>query len=257
MAEQKSSFIPASPVRVEAASASRSRKVYVLTYVSFVLFFGAVIATVIVFFIGFQEQRNLEFQQSQLDQEFEKFSKGELAEVQELSIRLSEAKRLLDQTVSPVSILAALEISTVRSVTISDLKLSKQDDGKYLLELIAKAPHFNATRYQRDLITGNPVLAGATISQTTYGTISDSTKEKNTEEEATNEELVTFTISKVLSVDDIPHLTTQPTDLMPEPVLEDATVLPEGESVSALEAVSEVLADDALFGDLEADAVNE
>ena len=62
---------------------------------------------------------------------------------------------------------------------------------------------------------------------------------------------------EVLSVDDIPHLTTQPTDLMPEPVLEDTTVLPEGESVSALEAVSEVLADDALFGDLEADAVNE
>lgn len=224
MTEQQSSFIPKAPMRAQMDK-PRSGKVYILTYVSVVFLLGALMATAIVFFYGLQAQRKLTEQQNKFDQEFQQFDSGVLAEVTELSVRLSEAKSLLNQTVSPVRLMNALEVTLVQSVTVSSLTLNKQDDGTYLLELNARAPEFNAVRYQRDLISANLILAGAEITETVYGADSAGTENQQVVQNDISKDTVAFTISKTLTPDIIAHLTTPSvTDYNGGGTAEDTTV---------------------------------
>lgn len=216
MVEQQSSFIPKAPTKAKS-DGPRSRKIYILTYVSFAVFFGALLASGIAFVWGMQAQGELNVQQNRLDQEFMAFDEAGLAEITELDRRMQAAALLLDENVSAVSILSALELTTVSSVEVISVVLNKELNNTYLLEVKATAPEFNSVRYQRELLSANPVLVGSSVVETTYGIILD---EEGDQEEAVGESgLVSFTLSKVLTADDIPSEPNVPsqTSLAPLP----------------------------------------
>ncbi|GEM_PF-5317710 len=256
MTGQQSSFIPKAPVRAEVQS-SRSRRVYILTYVSFVLFFASILATAIVFFIDVSAQKNLDFQQKRLDEEFAAFDDAGLAEVRELNARLVEAQRLLERHVSPVSIMAALELVTVQSITIDALSFTKIEEGDgYLLEVSARAPQFNATRYQRDLLDSTAILSGADVVNTTYGVVNDE-ENGNSKSILTEKDEISFTITKILSVDDIPH-TANPTTQLPSTSLSSDAVAGDQTTTSADENSDSELLGEALDDEQQgADSTNE
>lgn len=206
---QNSSFIPKAP-KAKDTSAGRGRKVYILSYVSFVLFFGALIATGIVFFLAYQQDRSLALEQDRLQQEQAKFNDSELAGIQELASRLSAAETLLERHVSPVSILQSLEFTLLKSVTVTNFLYSKSEDGAYTVEISAEAPQFNAALFQREILSGNPILANADLTEVTYGTVMSEEGELNTE---ANKDFVSFKVVKNLTVEDIPHEANPPFSL--------------------------------------------
>ena len=206
---QNSSFIPKAP-KAKDTSSGRGRKVYILSYVSFVLFFGALIATGIVFFLAYQQDRSLALEQDRLQQEQAKFNDSELVGIQELASRLSAAEALLERHVSPVSILQSLEFTLLKSVTVTNFVYSKSEDGAYTVEISAEAPQFNAALFQREILSGNPILANADLTEVTYGTVMSEEGELNTE--ASND-FVSFKVVKNLTVEDIPHEANPPFSL--------------------------------------------
>lgn len=255
---QNSSFIPNAPVKGEVAQ-PRGRKVYVLSYISFVLFFGTLIVTGIVFFLGFQQDKNLQLQQQRLDQEKAQFSESNLQSVRELSIQLEAAEQLLGRHVSLASILTSLEYTLLKSVNIVDFAFKKEGGSEYLLELIAEAPQFNSALFQREILSGNAILSGATISEVQYGTVT--TEDADSATTQVTDSLL-FKISKVLTVNDIPHTVAPPVALSGsaeggEEAAASDVLIPESDEATIIEnettAVEPVVFDSAT----ETEVVNE
>jgi len=197
---QGNSFIPKSPVR-GTVKPYDVRKVYIFTYITFVFFFGALIATAGTFFYDITIDRQLESQKSRLAEERNSFNQADLERVRELEKRMTTAYSILDRHVSVHSILSALEESTLRSVQIDSFEYMKDVDNSLNLALIARTTNFNAALFQREIFSGNSVLAGGSISKIE---LSDEQSLDDTSDTAGKE--VIFRIEKSLSSLNIPYV---------------------------------------------------
>lgn len=181
---QGSSFIPNTPIRGgKPGRSKKNRKVYVLTYISFVLFFGALVATGAVFFLALQEEKNLSYQKQQLDAERSRFKESELQEVRELDARLKTAHTILNNTISVTNLMTSLEATLLRPALVKAFSFTKDGVSEntsaasgrtggdtFTLALDVDMPDFNAVLFQREVLGGNGVLQGAEIHEVTYGT---------------------------------------------------------------------------------------
>jgi hypothetical protein len=161
---QGTSFIPQRPAHGKAAS-RKVRKIYVLAYLSYVLFFGALISAGIVFFLGFSLNAQLAERQKQLATERELFNQGDIESIRDLEKRINLARERLDNHVSVLAILEALERSAVQSLAFSGLTYEREGDEFPLVTFSGSSQQFNNILFQREVLSTNPILAGSTFNE--------------------------------------------------------------------------------------------
>lgn len=202
---QSSSFIPKAPVR-GAVTKRRVRKVYVFTYLIYIVFICSLLAAAGFWFIHYTADKKLADAQRALTEEQSKFNDSDVATVMQLNERLEEAENLFKGHVSLVRALEAVESVTVASVAMTGLQYVKGENAKLSFSLVARTEDFNSARYQREVLSANPVLAGARLTSINYG-VSESTTDGQTATEA----VVSFNIEKILEPGAIePELITAP-----------------------------------------------
>ncbi len=195
---QGTSFIPKSPVRA-SSKPKGTRKVYILTYATYVFFFGTLLAAAVVFGYGFSVNAQLASEKSSLLIERDSFNQADMERVQELDSRMKSAFSILDRQVSLTSLLQMLETKTIRSAYIYGLEYSKGIDGSLNLALQVRSGNFNDALFQREEFFSDSILAGAIISEIDYtqseseGALSIKTQD------------VDFLVTKTLDVSDIPY----------------------------------------------------
>jgi hypothetical protein len=161
---QGTSFIPQRPAHGKAA-ARKVRKIYVLAYLSYVLFFGALISAGIVFFLGFSLDAELTERQSQLAAEKERFNQGDIESVRDLEKRINLARERLDNHVSVLAIFEALESSAVKSLAFTGFSYKREGDEFPLVTFKGTSDQFNNILFQREVLSTNPILAGSTFKE--------------------------------------------------------------------------------------------
>ncbi|GEM_PF-511169 len=199
---QGASFIPKSPVR-GSTKPRKVRRVYVLTYVAFVCFIGSLLAAGGMFFYDLSIDRKIDNQKILLSEEQNAFSQSDLEHVRDLENRMNTADAILNKHVSVHAVLTALEKSTLATTQLTELAYSKEPDGSLLLNVYTKIPDFNATLFQREILTGNTILSGAEIIELAYN---DITAEEDGALPVIEEAQVTYLLSKILLPSDIPYV---------------------------------------------------
>lgn len=223
---QGSSFIPKGPVR-GTVKPRGVRRVYILTYVTYVLFFGTLLATAGVFMYGLSIDTQLVAEKDRLLQERESFNQADLERIRELELRMDTAFAILDRHVSLRSVLEALEATTLRPVQIYGFEYIKDIDNSLILTMTARTENFNNALFQREIFASNDVLNGATISELSFteAELGDGSSIKTQE--------VEFTIIKELSVDEIPYTI--------DPFASDDSLTTTGSFTEEVEEASSVL----------------
>lgn len=229
---QGSSFIPKSPVR-GAVTKRRVRKVYVFTYLIYIVFICSLLAAAGFWFIHYTADKNLAAAQRRLTEERNKFNASDVTMVTELSERINEAEELVDGQVSLLRALEAVEAVTVAAVSMTGLQYEKNQSAELSFSLVAKTEDFNSARYQREVLSANPVLAGASLTNVRYGAT-----EASADGSTPSESVVSFNIKKTL----------EPGSILP--------ALPDAEPTTDESSMVET-ADAAMMGEVETPAVDE
>ena len=152
-----SSFIP----KQGPAKRSRqvvSRQVHIFTVLSYILFFGALIASAGVFLYAKHAQNQLRNEVTALDAAIANFSSEKMEQVKAFNIRLIQAEGRINNSVSAVSILESLEVSTAQSVAIESLTLKRVEDEKFRLTASIATDSFDSALFQRGLYERNPII---------------------------------------------------------------------------------------------------
>lgn len=161
---QGTSFIPKRPTKGKIKTGG-VRRIYVLSYLSYVFFFGTIIAAVGVFAYQLHLEATLEGHKQQLAQERDKFNQSDIERIRELNTRLQLASERMGAHVSLVSILQALESSVVNSIQFITFGYSRPFNTSPELSLSAHAENFDAVLFQREVLAQNPILSNIEFSE--------------------------------------------------------------------------------------------
>lgn len=163
---QGSSFIPKQPARGKVQKRG-VRKIYIFAYVSFVLFFGVLVASGGTFFYKLTEEKRLETKKQELVDQRSDFKESDLARIKVLDSRLKAANTLLDQHVSTVKLINEIERATVDKVAFAGLNLDRTTSPIVTVTLDAMTDSFNAVLFQREVLAANPLLSGTSFESVT------------------------------------------------------------------------------------------
>ncbi len=156
------SFIPK-----KTPSASRpigqGRYLGLFGYVSFILFFGALLLAAGMFFfsqyvIGIKQDR-----ESQLDQIRTQFSQAEMDRVVTFDRYLQAANTLFASSASLQSVFDGLERSVAQSVVFRSMSMERANDDSISFNIEAVADSFGTTLFQRDVFAELPLLQAITV----------------------------------------------------------------------------------------------
>lgn len=188
MAEASStSFIPKNANKVRKPRTSK--RIYIFSYISYVFFFGTLLAVLGVYVYSAQVKNELEAQKQQLASERSAFSEGDIAAVRDLEKRMTLAEQLLEESTAPSRIFNSIETVIADTIHLIDFKYERLANNDFILTFSAAADTFDAGIFQRELIRAVPVLAAAEISEYTYG-------ESTTDESGTSDDLSALGVSE-------------------------------------------------------------
>lgn len=167
MDSSKGSFIPKSPV--STVSKKRPvRRLYILSYLIYSVFAGAVVLAGVTFFYELTQNQQLNAKLNQLAQERGAFEAEELTRLAALDTRLDYAASLLSGYNSVRTLLAALEEVTVATVTLAGFSYTQGESNQIELTLQADSPNFDVALFQRKQLEQHPVLRGASVTGVSY-----------------------------------------------------------------------------------------
>lgn len=158
------SFIPQRPTKGKV-NTRRVRKVYVLSYISSVMFFGSVLAAAGVFFFNFSLNAQLDHQKEQLASERQQFNQGDIESIRDLEKRIDSVQQRLDNHISVLSVLEALERSAVQSVNYITFSYKRLGDTAPIVTLTGDSDRIDGIVFQREVLQANPILAGSTFTE--------------------------------------------------------------------------------------------
>jgi hypothetical protein len=164
MNPQGTSFIPQRPTQGTIRKRG-VRKVYILTYISFILFFGTILSTAGTFVYKTFENAQLDAQKKLLAEEREKFNEADMESVRELNRRMQNAQNLIDAHVSVVSIFTALEQSTLQELVLTGFDYKRSTAQVPTIALFGTTEAFNSILFQRTVLSSNPILKGASFTE--------------------------------------------------------------------------------------------
>ena len=194
------SFIPKSSNRVKR-KVRTTRRIYIFSYISYVLFFGALLAVVGVMFYSSQVSKALEEAKVNLNDQRNLFSDADIDRIKALDQRLATAEELLDSLSAPTEIFSDIEETVAESVVLTGFNYEYQPNQRFVVAVTGHSSDFNQVLYQRDVFNQSPIFRSAIVSTFSYAPVEgdkeEDTDESTTETESSNEkpngdEVVTF-----------------------------------------------------------------
>lgn len=161
--DNKPSFIPKRTPNKKSSQKKIVRRVYILDYIAYIVFFGGLIATAGVFVYELQTTNELVGIQDELVEERNNFSDAEMSEIVELEKRIDAAYDRVQNNVSIFSLLNALEDLVVESIRFKSLHLSREEDEKVAVDVVVSTDSFDSTIFQRRVLKGDELANGIVI----------------------------------------------------------------------------------------------
>jgi hypothetical protein len=166
-----SSFIPKQGPAKKTRYASK--QVHLFTILSYVLFFGALLASAGVFFYERHIDKTLETEVRNLNSAIASFSDESMEEVRAFNSRLIQAENRLNNSVSLSAMFDSLEESSAQSISLEALSLTRVADDRLLLEADVVTDDFDSALFQRGLYERNPVIENVVYDDLGLGEIAE------------------------------------------------------------------------------------
>lgn len=174
-----------------------SRQVYLFTIVSYLLFFGALVASGGVFFYERYVTEQLQQEVVALDEEIGLFRESDMEAVRNFENRLDYTAERVAASVSLVSLFEVLEAATAESAQITDMTVERNGDNYYAVTANMQTDTYDSSFFQREFYEQLP-LTNVTMLE---NVLINTTPEEST---TANGPTVTFTAVLGVPVADIP-----------------------------------------------------
>lgn len=197
------SFIPKRSVNKPAAKIGR--KIYIFSYVAYVVFFGTMLSVVGVFVIDRQVDQRLQEYVIEVDGAQSLFDRNQIDSLVSLDRKLNLASRLLDNHVAVSIIFEALEEAVLRDVKFNSFTYTRDYANSSSVSIEAQAEDFDKVIVQRDDLLENPVFSNVNFMEVTYGNDTQIDEETSTSLLSGGEELIQFNILNNFAISDIAY----------------------------------------------------
>jgi len=167
----QTSFIPKQGVS-QPARAIPSKRVYVLGYVSLIVFMTTVLATLGTVLYKISVDKQLQQVINDFTKEENNFDHSIIAAAKTLDNRLAVANNLLNNHNAVSEAFAALEETVTDRVTYTSFSYSSgggESAGEQEIKFEGKTDNFDAVVFQREEYATNPILSSAKLSNIGYG----------------------------------------------------------------------------------------
>lgn len=162
-----SSFIPKRSTGKTVPRRS-GKRIYIFSYVAYVVFFGTLLSVGGIFFLEQQAERQLEEHIALLEAERQSFNTSQLEEIKALDSRLRIALTILDRHSAPSLLFEALEQVVVDEIQFTNFGYNRTETAA-AVTLNGVADSFDALLFQQEVIKDNQLLAAAEVTQVTVG----------------------------------------------------------------------------------------
>jgi hypothetical protein len=158
------SFIPKQgPVKRTRQTATRQIHLFaILAYMAFATAFIAAIG--VSLYKNHIEKQHAE-EVNKLNEAIKGFSDADMERVREFDGRLNQTRDRLDNGISIVSVFDALEDATIKSVTLEDLYLKKEEDSSISIAARVSTDSFDSSLFQRGVFERNSVIESVEVSE--------------------------------------------------------------------------------------------
>lgn len=163
------SFIPKrSTGRV--APARVGKRIYIFSYIAYVLFFGTLLSVVGIFFLHNQAEAQLQEYIARVDSARKAFEEqSQVNEIRELDAQLNTAEQVLNWHAAPSVIFDMLEQTIVQAIQLTDFTYTRQTGGEATLAFGGNSDSFDVLMFQREVMSQNSFLESADIVEVKYG----------------------------------------------------------------------------------------
>lgn len=144
-----------------------SQRVYVITLVTYVLFFATLVATAGVFLYSRYIDSQFQTEVALLSDEIARFNDADMTRVLTFDERLQKAQGRLDNAVSLGSLFRALETATAESVQVDALTIDRNNDEDFELIASINTDNFDSSIFQREIFEQNSIIETVEIEQLT------------------------------------------------------------------------------------------
>ncbi len=204
MEGQGSSFIPKNTTRVSTSRTRGTHRIYILSYISYIVFFGTLFSVAGVFLYASSVDKSLESLKTQLVEQRNKFSATDIESIKLLDKRLNSAEQLVNESAAPSTIFEDLEKIVSESVYFSGASYKYLPNRQFEIALTGRAAGFNEVLWQQELLKGGNILKNAEISKYDYSVEGETEGSKV----STGDAVLTFVISSTQPTSAIPYVPT-------------------------------------------------
>lgn len=162
------SFIPKRSTGKIAPTHS-GRRIYIFSYIAYVLFFGSLLSVAGIFFLNQQAERQLNEHISEVAEAQKSINRGQLESIRELDNRLQAADQILNQHAAPSVIFEALESVIVSDIQLGHFSYLRENGNGAELSIGGLSNTFDVLLFQRDVMKSNTLLASADFVEVSYG----------------------------------------------------------------------------------------
>jgi hypothetical protein len=162
MPPQTTSFIPKSGVKTVQRTKT-GRRVYLLAYLSYIIFFSTLFAVIGVYLYGASVSRSLASVTNELTTEQQRFSVTDIDTVKLLDLRLATAERLLAESSAPSRLFGDIESIVASNIYFSGMVYEQLANRQFQINLIGRADNFSEIVGQRELLGNSSLLQNATV----------------------------------------------------------------------------------------------
>ncbi len=169
MNPQGASFIPQRPSQV-APQKRGVRRVYVLTYISYILFFVSVFSSVGIFLYGRILDAQLSDTKARLIEEESRFSEGEIESIRVLNTQITLAGDLMNKHLSVNKIFSELERITSQALTLTSFSYKREGESSPEVDIQGKTEVVGSLIFQRDVLSSSELFRNTSFEEVTLTT---------------------------------------------------------------------------------------
>lgn len=163
---QDTSFIPKNNTNRRKRTTQRGN-IFVLTIISYVTFFAALVGAAGVFFYERYVHGQFQTEVVAMNTEVASFREADMQRVLNFDQRLQKAHNRIQSSVSIASLFDALEAATVGSVRFSTFELTREADTSLVVEAEIRTNSFDSSLFQRGVFERNQVIDAVEIEDLT------------------------------------------------------------------------------------------
>lgn len=194
------SFIPKRSTG-KVSSVRSGRRIYIFSYIAYVLFFGTLLSVVGIFFLHNQAETQLQEYITLVDGERKKFQEqSEIHDIKSLDTQLSTAEQILSWHAAPSIVFEALEEVIVASIQLENFEYMRETGGPIQLSFGGRTDSFDVLMFQREIMSQHNLLSAADIVEVSYGAGATGDEGEVGVSQSANLATLTFTFEDITSI---------------------------------------------------------